>query len=55
MALAIQREQRLREDIATLASQIGERNLYHYDRLLETADFIQDSGAGWVLCFPANL
>lgn len=41
MAEEALRTQRLREYITTLASDIGERNLYRYDRLRAAADFIQ--------------
>ncbi|SEM73454.1 Peptidase family M28 [Nitrosospira multiformis] len=37
------RTQRIREHISTLASDIGERNLYQYDRLAAAADFIDRS------------
>jgi Zn-dependent M28 family amino/carboxypeptidase len=36
-------EKRLRQDIAKLAGEIGERNLDHYPKLLEAAAFIEDS------------
>lgn len=34
--------QRLRQDVLTLSSEIGERNLRHYSRLLEAASFLRD-------------
>lgn len=37
------RTQRIREHITTLASDIGERNLYRYDQLAAAADFIDRS------------
>ncbi len=33
----------LKRDIETLAGEIGERNLYRYDKLLEAARYIEDS------------
>jgi Zn-dependent M28 family amino/carboxypeptidase len=44
MAQETQRTERLREHIAQLASEIGERNLYRYKNLQATARFIEH---GW--------
>lgn len=44
MAQETQRTERLREHIAQLASEIGERNLYRYENLQATARFIEH---GW--------
>jgi Zn-dependent M28 family amino/carboxypeptidase len=41
MAQEISRTQRLRDHIGELASRIGERNLYQYDRLQAAANYIE--------------
>src|SRR5688500_12464749 len=43
MAEEALRTERLREHIAILASDIGERNLYRYDRLQAAAGFIENA------------
>jgi Zn-dependent M28 family amino/carboxypeptidase len=42
MGQEISRTQRLRHHVGQLASEIGERNLYQYDRLQAAADYIQN-------------
>ncbi len=41
MPQEILRTQRLRDHIGELASEIGERNLYQYDRLQAAANYIE--------------
>lgn len=38
-----QLERELRAHVVTLAGQIGERNLFHYDKLLQAAEYIKDT------------